>query len=345
MNQTATHTLGVDVGALLPRPGRTTDRTLSLMHATLAGLVGHVDDPRLATWLPQMSWRWHHRDVTTLDLLRLHSRTGGNERPLDVAVYVHGLFIDEQNFTLGPDPLPRQLERHFGWRTLLVRYNTGQHVSHNGEALAELLDELHETWGPRLGRVQLFGHSMGGLVARSALDILHRRGSAALEHVERMFLLATPNHGAELEKLGHVLEYALRRTRRLHTGTVHGLLRMRSDGIRDVRHGYLRREEWESDEHARRLMLNHKRPVPPPPGVRTYAVAGSLWVDVGSAPSRLRNDGLVSVASAAGTGGPFDDLGVVDAGRFAEVPMLVHQLAATSARVGGRIRHWVEHDL
>ena len=259
-----------------------------------------------------------------------------------------------------------------------MRYNTGRHVSENGEALADLLERLHGVWGHRLGRVQVFGHSMGGLVSRSALYQLEQRRAPVLEHIDRLFLMATPNHGADLERIGHATEYALNLVlqmpghgvrllrervegrsggRRIAetvqalvsvTGaplrTIEAVLGARSDGIRDVRFGYLLREEWESaahDEH--RFMLNHRRPVPPPESVRTWAIAGSLWPDVGSQPSRVRNDGLVTVASAAGRG-EFDDLGVVEAGRFAEIPTLVHQLVPSSRRVLAKIRSWIEDD-
>lgn len=351
--------------------------SLSLFNAVLGGLSGHRTDV-WGSLLPTMSFRHAGRDVPAEALYDVHVRRRGESRPVDVALYVHGLLVDESNWTVGHAPIAPRLERLFGWAPLYVRYNTGLHISDNGEALAGLIERLYEVWGARLGRVQVFGHSMGGLVCRSALHQLERRSSPVLDHVERLFLLATPNHGADLERLGHATEYALNlvlqapgrgvrllrdRAERLGstsrfaetvealvsvTGaplrTVEAVLGARSNGIRDVRFGYILREEWESAAHDdHRFMLNHRRPVPPPESVRTWAVAGSLWPDVAARPSRLRNDGLVTVASAAGRG-DFDDLGVVEAGRFAEVPRLVHQLVPSSRRVLARIRSWVEDD-
>ena len=106
------------------------------------------------------------------------------------------------------------------------------------------------------------------------------------------------------------------------------------------------REEWTAAENdGLSLMANHRRPVPPPEGVRVYAVAGSLWPDVGSEPSRVRNDGVVTVASVAAKAGEFDDLKVVEKGRFAEVPMLLHQLVPASPRVFKIVKNWVDNDL
>jgi pimeloyl-ACP methyl ester carboxylesterase len=261
---------------------------------------------------------------------------------------------------------------------VLVRYNTGLHISHNGRGLAALLEELHEAWGPRLGRIRVIGHSMGGLVARSALEHLRRANAPVLEHVDQLFLLATPNQGADLERLGHAVEYALeqlthapdawllpgrgrddggglwtpmalldsvrsltRATTAMPFRAALRVLAMRSDGMRDVRFGYMMAEEWESAAHDRdRFMLNHRRPIPPPDHVRTFCIAGSLWPEVGASPSPLRTDGLVSTRSAAGIGDDFDDLRVVEHGRYVEFPLLVHQLVAASQRVVEQMRRF-----
>ncbi|MCB9507692.1 MAG: alpha/beta hydrolase [Myxococcales bacterium] len=358
----------------------------SLAAATLAGMVGHRVDAGEG-WLPKMAFRVAGRDVDADALLATIGTRRGNHRPIDVAVLVHGLFVDEQNWTRGPDPLPGRLEALFGWSPILVRFNTGLHISDNGEALARLLVELHDAWGPRLGRIQVVGHSMGGLVSRSALAALERQNAAVLERVERLFLLATPNHGADLERLGHFIEVSLRRaaqlskpdgqggalavraravapalvapavgelaqrlavragaTASLPARSLESLLALRSDGIRDVRYGYMLRAEWESAADAGDpLLTSHRRRLPPPPHVRTFAVAGSLWPTAGARPSRLRTDGLVSCASAAGVG-EFDDLGVVASGHYAEVPVLLHQLVPASRRVRAHLRGWAEHE-
>jgi pimeloyl-ACP methyl ester carboxylesterase len=320
-----------------------------------------------------MSFRHAARDVTAGELLHIARARSAKRGPIDVAVLVHGLFVDEQNWTLGPDPLESRLRDDFGWAPLLVRFNTGRHISHNGRELADLLVELHEEWGQNLGRVQLIGHSMGGLVARSALAALEARQANVLNHVHRLFLLATPNQGADLERIGHTLEMALRHVQRLPTyglrlfggrrtrdestfarvqsvaalpvRSFRGLIGLRSDGIRDTRYGYMQQREWEMDTAwNKRALVSHKRPLPPPLGVRAYSIAGSLWPNVGATPSRWRNDGLVSVSSAAGKGGDFDDIQVIENNRFVELPMLLHQLLPTSERVRNQMARWIEQE-
>jgi pimeloyl-ACP methyl ester carboxylesterase len=360
---------------------------VSVANSFIAGVAGHHPE-LLGDSLPVMSWRHEARDVSAVDLLAIHGPRRGTERPIDVAVYVHGLFIDESNWLVGAPPLPDSVHRGLGWLPLFVRYNSGKHISHNGELLANLLCDLHRDWGTRLGRIQVFGHSMGGLVCRSALRVLEVRDEPVLKRIDRLFLLAVPNQGADLERLGHAIEFGLqavdtvpvvarqlvRRARPASTKlakrkrrrklpavpvplgtavalptvpirTIRAIFAFRSEGIRDVRFGYMTRQEWESAEHEpHRFMLNHRRPLPPPPNVRVYCVAASLWPDVGTSPSRIRNDGLVSTASAAGKGGDFDDLGVVEAGRYVEIPLLLHQVVPGSSRVWRQIRRWVEQD-
>jgi PGAP1-like protein len=61
------------------------------------------------------------------------------------------------------------LEEDLGLTPLFLRYNTGLHISDNGRRLADLLDRLIEAWPVPVQDLVLIGHSMGGLVARSAL--------------------------------------------------------------------------------------------------------------------------------------------------------------------------------
>ncbi len=349
----------------------------SLLEATVGGLAGH--HPEWAIRAPVMSWRLGLRDVDAEYLLQQAQDRWGASASIDVCVLVHGLLVDEQNWTLATDPVPHYLERMLGWYPVLVRYNSGRHISSNGEELASLIEQLAVTWGDRLGRVRLIGHSMGGLVSRSAIEHLRRRNAEVLNHIDQLYLLATPNHGADLERLGHALEYVLesatelpgnaaRLLRRRREGeerpgrlfsaitasttqlasvvtgapfrTMLSVLAARSDGMRDVRFGYMVAEEWQMAEHERkRFMLNHARPLPVPEHIRVHAVAGSLWPDTTSEPSRIRTDGLVSVASAAGVG-EFDDLNVVNTSRFREMPLLVHQLVGSSPRVLAQIVEW-----
>src|SRR5947209_782653 len=89
-----------------------------------------------------------------------------------IVVFVHGLmgtefpwswWAAENGGTYGT-----RLTRDLALTPVYVRYNTGRHISENGRSLAELLEALVGGWPVRVDEVALIGHSMGGLVSRSA---------------------------------------------------------------------------------------------------------------------------------------------------------------------------------
>ena len=92
-----------------------------------------------------------------------------------------------------------------GWRSssatrpLYLRYNTGRHISENGRELAEQLERLIAPGRPSVDEVVLIGHSMGGLVARSACH--YGAGSDCVAKVRHVFTLGTPHQGAPLEQV------------------------------------------------------------------------------------------------------------------------------------------------
>ena len=86
-----------------------------------------------------------------------------------VVVFVHGLMTTEYSWSLGRrEPYGDRLARELGCTPVYVRYNTGRHISENGRSLSELMEELVAAWPVEAEQVALVGHSMGGLVARSA---------------------------------------------------------------------------------------------------------------------------------------------------------------------------------
>lgn len=113
----------------------------------------------------RLSFRRHDADVPALDL---HLTDG----PRPTVVFVHGLMGDEHIWQTGPGGLlrygPRLAQDLPQVRCLYVRYNTGQHISENGRALSQLLNQLVQAWPDAITDLTLVGHSMGGLVIRSA---------------------------------------------------------------------------------------------------------------------------------------------------------------------------------
>jgi pimeloyl-ACP methyl ester carboxylesterase len=140
-----------------------------------------------------------------------------------LAVFVHGLFETEHAWAYGGGP--RYGDRLPGWTPVYVRYNTGRAIAENGRELAERLDELEAE------EIALIGHSMGGLVARSACHA----GGEWTKRVSHVITLGSPHTGAPLES---ALHYAAEVLGVMPESRAFGrLLRRRSAGIRDLRRG------------------------------------------------------------------------------------------------------------
>jgi pimeloyl-ACP methyl ester carboxylesterase len=169
---------------------------------------------------------------------------GDGEPTGRVAVFVHGLMGTEHAWRLGGrERYGERLAREAGWTPLYVRYNTGRRISRNGHELHRLLSRELAAWPVPVERVALVGHSMGGLVARSACHCAVEEEAEWVRGVRVVVSLGTPHLGAPLEEGVHRLAHHLHRlpeTRPLAT-----FLRRRSGGIRDLRHGSLVDSDWE----------------------------------------------------------------------------------------------------
>ena len=85
-----------------------------------------------------------------------------------VVLFLHGLGETEHAWRLADEDsagegYAERLASSVGAVPLLLRYNTGMRIAHNGAALSVLLAELTERWPVPIRRLDLVGHSMGGL--------------------------------------------------------------------------------------------------------------------------------------------------------------------------------------
>lgn len=181
---------------------------------------------------------------------------------------------------------------------LRLRYNSGRHVSTNGRELASLLAQLDAEWPMPLRAITLVGHSMGGLVIRSALHVAHETGAPWLSRVDRAVYLGTPHHGAALERAGNRLHAALGVSR--YVAPLADLATVRSAGITDLRHGNVVEADWRGRDDRFADHADRRQPTPLTPGPRHVAIAATLSEDPHGPLGRLLGDGLVDVASATG---------------------------------------------
>jgi pimeloyl-ACP methyl ester carboxylesterase len=199
-------------------------------------------------------------------------------------VAVHGLCLNEQHWTRDGRERLAVVAGKARHTLLHLRYNTGRAIDANGLELAALLEAVVSQWPVPVEQVTLVGHSMGGLVARSALHHGSRERHGWRRLPQQLFTLGTPHHGAPLERGGHRLDYVLELSPYAAPFTVLG--RARSAGITDLRYGSITADP---DEF-----------VPLPDDVECHALAATLGKRRGMVADKLLGDGLVPLDSALG---------------------------------------------
>jgi pimeloyl-ACP methyl ester carboxylesterase len=217
-----------------------------------------------------------------------------------VVILAHGLCMNHlswdpgESVGLGEQVLYRQPSS----TVLYLSYNTGRRISQNGRSYARLLNELLEK-NPLITEIDLIGHSMGGLISRSALFYGKQMGHNWLNIVDHLVCIGSPHHGAVLERLGFMLQDRVGRLP--FAGALARLGDIRSAGVIDLRHGSVRDDDWEHLEERRGQFDDTRKPAPLPSSVKAYFIAGTL--ESGPSTSRTREaigDYLVSVKSALG---------------------------------------------
>ncbi len=218
-----------------------------------------------------------------------------------LAVFVHGLGETDEAWRLGASrhaPYGSRMRAELGYTPLYLRYNTGLHISENGRMLADLLTRLTEAWPVEVLEIALIGHSMGGLVARSACHYgLDSDWPGKVRHV---FTLGAPHRGAALEQAVNVASSALRAVP--ETRPFANMLNRRSVGIKDLRYGYLVDECWR-DQDCDAFLRNAGREVSFLPTANHYFVGATVSRAAGSPVGRTLGDLLVLRASAWDHGG------------------------------------------
>ena len=185
------------------------------------------------------------------------------------------------------------MEIELGYSPLYLRYNTGRHISESGRELAEQLERLIAAWPTRVDEVVLIGHSMGGLVARSACH--YGAGSDCVAKVHHVVTLGTPHQGAPLEQVTNAATAALARLP--ETRPLARALNLRSSGIKDLRYGYLVDECW-LDQDCDAFVRNTSREIPFLPTARHYFICATLSREADAPVGRILGDLLVLQPSA-----------------------------------------------
>ena len=284
--------------------------------AVSAGSAAAADTPSGSTWLAGLSAAWG-------DQLEDDDRTRPLAPPMSLrqdgfvltpsqfvegcesgglGVFLHGLGGTEHQW----HPSYQAALAQQGFAPALVRYNSGRAIHANGQDFADMMRELIAGLRARVAnpRVILVGHSMGGLIIRSALG--QQPAEAWLRDVTDVVTLGSPHHGAPLEKVSAAALRGLQQFR--ESSPIADFGNRRARGIKDLRFGALRPDHWgglDPDE----VLYDTTADVPLPAHVRHHAIVASFG-GPGSLVGAVFGDGMVRSRSAAGRGDPPDRVSV-----------------------------------
>ena len=265
--------------------------------AVLAALNGILGDHLAARKNPLMVPMQLRRDGQPLELTRQALAAAIPQPGGKVLLLAHGLCMNDLQWQRKGHDHGAALAVDAGYTPVYLHYNSGLHVSINGRAFAELIETLLHAWPVPVDELVVLGHSMGGLVTRSACHYGKLAGHDWLRHLRKIVFLATPHHGSPLERGGNRIDLVLGASS--YTAPLARLGKIRSAGITDLRHGSLVDEDWEHRDRFARTKDHQPAAVPLPDCVQCYAIGASLPEKRGLR-AKVLGDGLVPLSSALG---------------------------------------------
>ena len=257
-----------------------------------------------------------------------------------ICILIHGLTDNETTWVF-PDKSDygSLLYNDLGYTAFYLRYNTGLHISDNGQALADILEKLYQNYPIDITEICIIAHSMGGLITHSACHYAQESGLTWTNKLKHIFLLATPHLGSFLEKFANITTNILEKVPNWHTRMIGKVLNLRSAGIKDLRFGYLTEADWK-DQNPDTLLQNNKTPPPMLSGVSYYVISarmtesGKHWV------SQLFGDILVRKSSATARSKNVAEFNFPTENHYEFAKTYHHELSA-SLEVYEKIAAWI----
>lgn len=217
----------------------------------ISGIVGDRMAAESAAVAPQMRLRLGNGPLRRVAANVAHdARSAPSPVSGKLVVFVHGLcesdlcwsFAAEKRWGDRTATYGSKLHADDGWTPLYLNFNTGLHISANAREFAEQLESLLAQWPVPVTELGIVGHSLGGLIARSAANQAAELGHRWVASLTHIVGLGTPHLGAPLER---AVNRGTHRLARLPEGRpLAALLNQRSVGIKDLRHGSVAEADW-----------------------------------------------------------------------------------------------------
>jgi pimeloyl-ACP methyl ester carboxylesterase len=215
-----------------------------------------------------------------------------------LVIFVHGLAVTDRCWSHRSEVLwgepdvtfASKLRADLDITPLFLRYNSGRHIAVNGTLLSGLLQKLHDALGDALEQLVLIGHSMGGVVARSAA--YQGQDKPWTQKLTDVICIGSPHTGAPLENGTHLLSSALGAIDDPSTRAIEQILKARSAGIKALRNGEIVDSAAAADSLEPSRFLDH---------VAYTFIASTITRDPQHPMGQLIGDWLVRLPSALAT--------------------------------------------
>lgn len=309
---------------------------IKALRAALNGILGDYLVSQNNPLSIDMHLSFQGKPLNSADLDRVLERAV-EENQGRLLLMIHGLCMNDLQWTKDGHDHGQMLAQELGVTPLYLNYNSGQHISFNGQQLSALLEDMIQR-SPAPLSINILAHSMGGLIARSAIHFDQNHDKRWHKNVAKAVFLGTPHHGAPLEKTGNWLDLLL--GTHPYTAPFTKLIQIRSRGITDLRHGNLTHKD-EQPRNRFDFVRDNREPIALPDGIECYTIAGSIGTSDKFHKINVIGDGLVTVDSALGRHETKTHTLLFPTHRQAHLKAVNHLQLLGSDRVYDLLRKWL----
>lgn len=271
----------------------TTDKREAI-YSALNGVVGDYLEEKENPLTITMQFRYQSNTIPldSRSLKETYPNSNGK-----ILVMVHGSCMNANQWTRKEHNHGVALAKELDKTPIYLQYNSGRHISSNGQSFNALLESLVLHWPVPVEELVIIAHSMGGLVTRSAVHYGHEQEKTWTKKLKKIVFLGTPHHGAPMERIGNYLDVIMESIP--YTKPFARLGKVRSAGVTDLRYGNLVDEDWQGVKRFE-IQGDQRQHIPLPKWVACYSIAAVTGKETDLKSVQSLGDRLVDVKSALG---------------------------------------------